>query len=374
MKKNLVLELGFNDVSKFETTVDNLACECMDCKREMQNNLQGTWFENMIFCPCTNDVVYATENSTYYNELKGILKDRFSYVEVLENNAGGSSDGTIVFKKGNSTIEFMSVPKKDGFTQHLVKISGENIEKDTETVMIDKSRFYALIIAEENYAKSELNLHYPKQNADALYELLTDKYNFPKGQCVLLNNSPTRSEIYSKLDKYIKLHKNDNLLIFFAGHGIYDQASGQGYWLASDYSGNLSNTISNLDLISYLKKIKSHHILVISDACYSGSIFNLKPDETGSRALSINEIYSRKSRQALTSGELEAVPDKSAFFESMIHVLKNNQNAYLMLPDLVLNIEKNLGDMEGSSIMNKHIYGRLSDAEDYGGEFIFIKK
>lgn len=374
MKKKLVMEYGFDDVRKFETMVDGHKCECLDGKRKMQNNLQGVWFESIIFCPCTTDIIYATENSTYYSELKGMLKDRFSYLEVLENDVNQSSDGTLMFRKGNSTIEFYSKMKEDGFTQHLIKISGSNVETDTEIVNISDARYFALIIAEEKYSRSELNLNYPKRNADALYEVLTTKYNFPKDQCVLLNNSPTRSEIYAKLDKYVKLKKNDNLLIFFAGHGVYDKGSEQGYWLTSDYSGNLSNSISNLDLIGYLKKIKSHHILVISDACYSGSIFNFKPDETGSRALSINEIYSRKSRQALTSGELEPVADKSAFFESLINVLNRNQNSYLMLSNLVLNIEEDLKNTQGASLLDKHIYGRLSDAEDYGGEFILMKK
>ncbi len=374
MKKNLVSELGFNDVNKFEPIVDGIAWKCLDCKREMQNNLQGTWFENIIICPEDKSIIYSTENSTNYNELKGMLKDRFAYLEILEDDANESSDGVLVFKKGPSMVEFYSEMRADGFTQHRIKLSGENMVTDTETVHISQARYFALIIAEQDYQMTQYNLKYPKGNADSLYSVLTTKYNFPKSQCVLLNNSPTRTEIFTELDRFVKLRKNDNLLIFFAGHGLYDKGSGQGYWLTSDYSGNLSNTISNLDLSGYLKKIKSHHILVISDACYSGSIFNLKPDETGSRTPSMNDIYARKSRQALTSGELEKVPDKSTFFESLLSFLNSNQSAYLQLPHLVLNLEKNLMDFHGTSILHKQIYGRLSDCEDYGGEFIFIRQ
>ncbi|TAH40567.1 MAG: caspase family protein [Bacteroidetes bacterium] len=374
MKKSLVLELGFNECTKFEPPVDGVIWKCLDCKREMQNNLQGTWFENIIICPEDKSIIYSTENSTYYNELKGMLKDRFSYLEILEDDGNESSEGVLVFKKGPSKVEFFSETRDDGFTQHRIKLSGENMETDTETVQISQAKYYALIIAEENYQMTQYNLKYPKRNADSLYSVLTTKYNFPKSNCVLLNNSPTRTEIFTELDKFVKLRKNDNLLIFFAGHGLYDKGSGRGYWLTSDYSGNLSNTISNLDLSGYLKKIKSHHILVISDACYSGSIFNLKPDETGSRAPTMNDIYARKSRQALTSGELEKVPDKSTFFESLMSFLNSNESAYVQLPHLVLNLEKNLMDFHGTSILHKQIYGRLSDCEDYGGEFIFMRQ
>lgn len=79
-----------------------------------------------------------------------------------------------------------------------------------------------------------------------------------------------------------------------------------------------------------ISNIKASHILLISDSCFSGDILNT------SRA-SLPEIdndyfykaYTRISRQVLTSGASETVPDVSEFARQFKFALERNTNSYL---------------------------------------------
>jgi len=74
-----------------------------------------------------------------------------------------------------------------------------------------------------------------------------------------------------------KLTMNDNLLIFYAGHGHWDDKSKLGYWLPSD--AEMYNTVKwfrNSTLRDFIGSIQTRHTFLIADACFSGAIFKNK--------------------------------------------------------------------------------------------------
>ena len=61
-----------------------------------------------------------------------------------------------------------------------------------------------------------------------------------------------------------KLKENDNLLIYYAGHGELDKAENRGYWLPVDASYELrSKWISNTRIVDRIKATKAKHVLLI---------------------------------------------------------------------------------------------------------------
>ena len=127
--------------------------------------------------------------------------------------------------------------------------------------------------------------------------------------------NPTRSEIFNTL-RNIRLTNtvNDNLLVFYAGHGYWDKEMKTGYWLPRDAKPNdPTNWISNNDLTAYLNAIKSKHILLIADACFSGAIFRAR--SAFNTLAAMEKLYKMPSRKAMTSGTLKEVPDNSVFLE-----------------------------------------------------------
>jgi len=173
-------------------------------------------------------------------------------------------------------------------------------------------RYYALIIGINEYEDPVINdLDAPLTDAQNLYKILSSAYSFNQEDILFLEN-PGRAEIIDGLD-YLErvVTSDDNLLIFYAGHGHWDENSHKGYWLPADASHeSTANWLRNSSLTGYIASIKSKHTLLIADACFAGSIFKSRaafPKST--RA--VQRLYSLPSRKAMTSGTLKEVPDQS---------------------------------------------------------------
>ncbi|MEA3452018.1 MAG: WG repeat-containing protein, partial [Bacteroidota bacterium] len=259
-------------------------------------------------------------------EIKGTVNDPSGVIQVLVNNEPANVDAqgnfskkvVLIFGENNFTIT-----ATDKYNNTSVPINFSITRKSQDEVIIDDEneienlgKYYALIIGVSNYIDPkipDLN-NEPTKDAKELKSILTTYYTFEEQNITLLLN-PTNSEIIRKFDDLNKIiTENDNLLIFYAGHGYYEAESDLGYWLPSNADKNYTDKwIYNDVLVASIKKIKSKHTLLISDACFSGSIFrNVNNDITD---LSYQKKYALKSRNAITSGTLKTVPNKSIFFD-----------------------------------------------------------
>ena len=244
-------------------------------------------------------------------------------------------------------------------------------QKNLSTPSIAYGKYYALIIGVNNYKDPNLrDLDKPIRDARSFYDILTSKYNFDKVNVVMLPD-PTRNDVINELDKLqAKLTANDNLIIFYAGHGTYDKDSKIGFWLLSDASSeSKANWISNSGLTDYLKLIKTKHALVISDACFSGSIFvsRAAPDVVPK---TIEKAYELPSRQALTSGSLYEVPDNSVFIHYLLDRLDKNMEPYLTAEQLFVNIKTAVQNNTEDNTQ----FGDIQGVGHEGGDFVFILK
>lgn len=175
-----------------------------------------------------------------------------------------------------------------------------------------EGKYYALIIGISNYDDPLINqLDRPIKDAESFYNTIIAKYTFESENVKLLKNA-TIAEIINALDYYAPLIRPvDNFLIFYAGHGVWDAASEIGYWLPSDASKNSKLAwFRNSTLRDYLRSIKSKHTLLISDACFAGSIFKSR-GAFMEATVAINKLYELPSRKAMTSGTYTEVPDQS---------------------------------------------------------------
>lgn len=232
--------------------------------------------------------------------------------------------------------------------------------------------FHALIIGVSDYKNNGPqfpNLDRPVTDARTLYEILTTRYAFPKRTTTLLTN-PTREDIINALDSLAQnITERDNLLIFYAGHGYFDKTTDFGYWLASDArAGSRASWIPNSTIKDYLKAIPAKHTLLISDACFGGSILK-------SRAISVMdsrkvfELYKDRSRKAITSGNLTLVPDESFFTSYLLKVLKENEQLILPASSLFSRIYEPV--LNNSPAVPQ--FGVVQEAGDEGGDFLFIQ-
>lgn len=232
-------------------------------------------------------------------------------------------------------------------------------------------KYYALVIGINNYTDPNINeLDYCIRDAESFYNTLTNLYTFEKENVKLLKNA-TMADIVSSLDYFAKKVKpDDNFLIFYAGHGVWNPTSETGFWLPSDAQKNSTlNWFRNSALRDYLREVNSKHTLLITDACFGGSIFKTRAAFTDA-TVAVNKLYELPSRKAMTSGTLTEVPDQSAFLKYMIERLNTNKEKYLSSEQLFSSFR--IAVINNSSVVPQ--FGEIKDVGDQGGDFIFIRK
>lgn len=238
---------------------------------------------------------------------------------------------------------------------------------------INRGKYYALIIGIQDYLDPNINdLDQPVKDAQALYDVLTKFYTFQRENVILLSN-PRRQQITKALDDLVeKVTPDDNLLIFYAGHGHWDEKLKQGFWLPVDaFEKNRGTWFSNADLKTYIGGINARHTLLITDACFSGSIFKTREAFTDVSA-DIQELYRYPSRKAMTSGALNAVPDRSVFIEYLIKRLQNNDIKFTSAEQLFYSFKTAVINNSANNQIPQ--FGEIRETGDEGGDFIFVKK
>jgi hypothetical protein len=234
-----------------------------------------------------------------------------------------------------------------------------------------KGEYYGLIIGINEYEDPGLvDLDNPITDATLLYSTLIGNYMFSPENVTLLKN-PTRADIIKRLDELsYRLSRSDNLLIFYAGHGYWDSEKETGFWLPADAENFSSvNWIRNSTIQDYVDDINTNHTLLITDACFAGSIFKSR-GAFQDASMGINRLYSLTSRKAMTSGTLKEVPDRSVFLEYFLKRLLENEHKYISASELFYSFREAV--LNNSS--NIPQYGVIQDTGDEGGDFIFIKR
>nr|VFK50751.1 MAG: Concanavalin A-like lectin/glucanases superfamily protein [Candidatus Kentron sp. TUN]VFK51952.1 MAG: Concanavalin A-like lectin/glucanases superfamily protein [Candidatus Kentron sp. TUN] len=324
-------------------------------------------------------LIYLHRGVKVVNKSKEIIQGQAidkSGVAIVEVNGKeakldekGNFLASVLLKPGKNEILITAIDTYENRTSKMVTIKREIGYATGEKKF---AKYYALLIAVEKYENSDINnLDYPIEDSYQVREIL-HKYSFEYNNIILLEN-PNRDQIIRVFDKLsYSIDYEDNLLIFFAGHGYWDRKFMQGYWLPSDASRkSKSRWLSNSTIRDYIRGIQSKHTLLITDACFSGGIFKTrKAFEYAQPA--IEELYRLPSRKAITSGTLNEVPDKSVFIKYLLKRLEDNQDKYLSSVELFTRFRSAV--INNSPLEQVPQFGEIRESGDEGGDFIFVRR
>lgn len=325
-------------------------------------------------------------NGNQNTELIGKAKDPSGIASVSINGKPVTKiedDGLFVsvlnLKSGLNSIIITATDKKGNTSTRSFQLTGNTVAKKEETEIIIPGvgdeiapQYHALLIAANDYVDPKIaDLENPVKDATELKNILQANYTFaPKNIETLYNKS--REEIMQALVlKSNAMGENDNLLIFYAGHGIAEKdkfGDVDGYWVPSSAKKGLNASyISADDINKALKRSNAKHILVVADACFSGAFTRSLSSDA---SIGVQKQYSVPSRKIMASGNLEPVPDNSKFVYYLKKNLKENKEKYLTA--------KKLFDSFYEAILNNSEtspqYAAIKNVGDEGGEFVFIKK
>jgi len=244
-----------------------------------------------------------------------------------------------------------------------------------ESLGVDRALIFAT-----NIYDSFSELVNPVLDATTVADELQTNY-FVQTELVI---NPTLKEAIEKIREYAKLDygKNDNLLIFFAGHGIYDDVFKEGYVISRDSkSDDVAKTsyLSHSNLRTMVNNIPCNHILLVMDVCFGGTFDPLIASK--SRAADMytevtNEEFIQrkkkyKTRLYLTSGGKEYVPDgrpghHSPFARKFLESLRNygGSDGILTINEIIQYVEK---------VEPQPRFGEFGDNEP-GSDFIILVK
>lgn len=244
-------------------------------------------------------------------------------------------------------------------------------------------RYRAVVIGISDYAyRPPLgweNLTTARADAEAVARVLQDKYGFTV-KC-LLDGQATRGAIMEALDELVNCSLSDAALVYFAGHGSYDEKLGEGFWIPHDARRKVGakepkeDWIWNSTLTTIFGASQARHILVIADACYGGSLFRggalaAVPGDSSwyRRAIAV------PSRYLITSGNLEPVVDSgirhTVFCQSLLDYLTYTDKKIFAASELGVALREKVSTLTAQMPR----MGPLAVAAHVGGEFVFVEK
>ena len=238
--------------------------------------------------------------------------------------------------------------------------------------------YQALVIGVGDYE------HWPKlpgavQDAKEVARVLRDL-----GFKVKLVLNPTSAQLIKLLDElpYDLGFKHDRgLLIYFAGHGETEDLANKkklGYivptdspLMTSDPRGFTRTAVSMSDMEDLALRIKSRHVLMAFDSCFSGSIFAL-----GRAAPAyITRKVAQPVRQFITAGnEEETVPDRSLFKRVFVDGIQgeadHDRDGYITGSELGSYLQKHVVTYTNDAQHPQ--FGRIRDPDLDKGDFVFV--
>lgn len=278
------------------------------------------------------------------------LMEGSNYIEIIAENVNGA--------------------KVSGVRQILV-----GSDAIGSAVSIDR-KDYALLFATDTYDYWS-DLVNPVYDANSIAQTLKEKYGFN----VEVIENANQEEVLVKIREYAQRQykPQDQLFVFIAGHGQFDDAFGEGYVVAKnslEEDKAKTTYISHSNLRSYLNNIPCSHILLAMDVCFGGTFDPVIARSRGEEAEKIdnNEFLvrklSKKTRRYITSGGKEYVSDgvrgkHSPFAARWIEAFstRGGDDGILTISEIALSLEK---------IKNHEPrLGEFGDNEK-GSDFVFV--
>jgi hypothetical protein len=239
---------------------------------------------------------------------------------------------------------------------------------------------YALIIATNDYTEWE-DLTNPVFDANTIAQELTDHYGFKVEKLI----NPTTGQIISKIREYGKRSylPTDQLFIFLAGHGQFDEVFADGYIVGKNSKLNdeaKESYISHSNLRTIVGNIPCGHIFLTMDVCFGGTFDRAiakrgVDDDNMYSELASSEFIDRKlrfkTRIYITSGGKNYVQDgrpgaHSPFARKFLEALRNygGRDKVLTTQEIwnyleTLPMEPHRGEFEGN---------------EPGSDFVFVAK
>lgn len=321
--------------------------------------------------PIKNVMIYIRENPQASTRGMTTIKP-----EVGQENKM-IVEKTLALMEGENLLEVVAenIDGQKTFSYRKVHIGTTGL---ADAIKLDRTD-YALIFATDQYDHWG-DLVNPVFDSKTIATELRNTYGY---QVEMVENA-TQELVLRKLREYAekKYKPLDQLFIFFAGHGTYDQTFGEGFVVTRESQVNdvgKTTYLSHNRLRSIVNNIPCEHIFLAMDVCFGGT-FDAAIASRGSgeevyreqgKAEFITRKLAYKTRRYLTSGGKtyvsDGIPGKhSPFAKNFIEALRSlgGRDGILTLPELYTYVER---------LKIQPQFGEFGDNAP-GSDFVFVAK
>ncbi len=372
----------------FSSRTNTMSLDYSDSKTTLSSTLPKiTWqtpLNETVFLKEGKITIELTiESKTPLHTVQLIVRDK-----ATEEVKGTSSIPVTDEKKLFVTVN-KNIVLNDGVNELIVIAQNRDGVKSSSirqihvgaTALADAAKLsrkdYALIFATDKYDNWKALVN-PIFDARTIGDDLKKTYGFN----VEVVENANQSQVLDKLREYAekKYGELDQLFIFFAGHGFYDETFKEGFVVTRESlpdDPGRNSYLRHSVLRSTINNNPCQHIFLTMDVCFGGSF----DDNVGARALdddtyrapSQSEIIMRKlklkTRKYLTSGGKEYVSDgiagrHSPFAKQFIEALEKGMGS-----DGILTLNEIMTYVE--TLKTAPQYGKFG-SDQIGSDFVFV--
>jgi len=386
----VVLLYQRNDAQNFSSRSNAMSVDYSDPKNSLSSTLAKIEWQTPV-----NETVFLKEG-TITVELTVVSKTPLKSARlIVKDRSSGEEKGSTFISITDEKKLFLKVNKNltlsDGVNEVLIEVENRDGVKSISkrdvhvgaTALADAAKLsrkdYALIFATDKYDNW-------KALVNPIYDARTVAGNLQKtyGFAAEVVENPTQSQVLDKLREYAekKFGEMDQLFIFFAGHGFYDDTFKEGFVVTRESlpdDPGRNSYLRHSVLRSTISNNPCQHIFLVMDVCFGGTF----DENAGTRAMddesykapSQSEIITRKlkfkTRKYLTSGGKEYVSDgiagrHSPFAKQMIEALEKGMggDGILTLSELMTFVE---------TLKTAPQFGKFG-SDQPGSDFVFVVK
>jgi hypothetical protein len=235
----------------------------------------------------------------------------------------GQFGALLPVRRGTNTYPIQILDTKG--VRKSFEVSFESpVNTPAQDPLLKPGKRVALLVAISDYTDPQIpDLVTPPSDIRGVGQELRRRYGFEVKEL----QNPTKEQFFAEMIRTAQsVYQEDQVLLYFAGHGYADQKSGAGFWLPKDAEiSNVRRWITNDDVTKLLRSMPALQVLLVSDSCYSGAFVR---NEKENIQIGAEDARSRRAVMAMSSGGFEPVMDgdvRSPFADAMIEAMTRSR-------------------------------------------------
>ncbi len=206
---------------------------------------------------------------TFPVQYAGFVSFKGGFFYTQEGKLIDEKTGKIIEDQTGGLEQLAQVPK----AKNQRNIAKSDVDQNIPATNIKNPNTFVLIIANEEY-KNEINVEFAENDGSTFKEYCVKTLGIPAENIELKPNA-TIGDFYDGVDwleNVLNYIDGSKAIVFYSGHGINDEKTGDAYLIPVDGQAMIMATCFSLNnLYKKLSSTKSGDVTYFMDACFTGA-------------------------------------------------------------------------------------------------------